>query len=111
MEHLLKGKGTLAERVKALREKEAARRGSAQVDEGAQSQMEYRRGVSNWNFDVEELRAQAALLGELPENAPGQTKEKEEPTIQGRFQIHESMPEEEQGGDERQGRFVVKDAA
>ena len=47
------------------------------AEQEAKSQSEYQRGVSTWNFDIEDLKAQASLLPDddyesmksgLPEN-------------------------------------------
>jgi len=42
--------------VRILRERENARRGAV-VENDIRSQTEYVRGVSNWNFDIEDLKA------------------------------------------------------
>ncbi|KAG2312329.1 hypothetical protein Bca52824_023886 [Brassica carinata] len=52
-------------RVKALEAKDAAQlalKGIASADQDAISQSEYQRGVSAWNFNVEDLKEQASLL-------------------------------------------------
>ncbi|XP_010541851.1 PREDICTED: serine/threonine-protein kinase BLUS1 isoform X2 [Tarenaya hassleriana] len=61
-------------RVKALQAKDAQqlalkRLGSA--DQEAISKSEYQRGVSAWNFDVEDLKAQASLLEDYDDVAEG----------------------------------------
>ncbi|KAJ7528478.1 hypothetical protein O6H91_15G005200 [Diphasiastrum complanatum] len=63
--HVLGGLPPLWERVKALKVKDAARLAQNKMPFGEQeerSQNEYKRGVSGWNFDVEDLKAQAALI-------------------------------------------------
>nr|VDD24630.1 unnamed protein product [Brassica oleracea] len=52
-------------RVKTLEAKDAAQlalKGIASADQEAISQSEYQRGVSAWNFNVEDLKEQASLL-------------------------------------------------
>ncbi|KAJ4910129.1 Protein kinase superfamily protein [Raphanus sativus] len=52
-------------RVKTLQDKDAAQlalKGIASADQDAISQSEYQRGVSAWNFNVEDLKEQASLL-------------------------------------------------
>ncbi|XP_024009881.1 serine/threonine-protein kinase BLUS1 isoform X2 [Eutrema salsugineum] len=52
-------------RVKALQAKDAAQlalKGMASADQEAMSQSEYQRGVSAWNFNIEDLKEQASLL-------------------------------------------------
>ncbi|GAB4857666.1 hypothetical protein Ancab_015572 [Ancistrocladus abbreviatus] len=55
----------LWDRVKALQLKDAAQlalKKMPSAEEEAISQSEYKRGVSAWNFDIEDLKAQASLL-------------------------------------------------
>lgn len=57
----------LWDRVKALQLKDAAQlalKRMPSAEQEAISQSEYKRGVSAWNFDVEDLKAQAALVQE-----------------------------------------------
>ncbi|CAM6129750.1 unnamed protein product [Calypogeia fissa] len=63
--HVLDGLPPLGERVKNLKLKDAARLAQKKMPYGEQeekSQSEYKRGVSCWNFNVEDLKAGAALL-------------------------------------------------
>merc|ERR1719409_2601962 len=57
---------SLGERTRMLAEREARRRkeSNAEGEEQAEvaSNEAYKHGVSNWNFDVEELKAQAASM-------------------------------------------------
>ena len=62
---LLDGLPSLGERVRLLAEREAARRGAA-TETDIKSQTEYVRGVSNWNFSLDDLRAEAAATGDAP---------------------------------------------
>lgn len=62
---ILVGLPPLGERVSALKDKDAARLAAKKMptsEQEAQSQVEYKRGVSSWNFNVDDLKAQAALL-------------------------------------------------
>ncbi|GAB4834633.1 hypothetical protein Ancab_032896 [Ancistrocladus abbreviatus] len=66
----------LWDRVRALQLKDAAQlalKRMASAEEEAISQSEYKRGVSAWNFDIEDLKVQASLLqdDELPEVREG----------------------------------------
>ncbi|XP_039141284.1 probable serine/threonine-protein kinase DDB_G0284251 [Dioscorea cayenensis subsp. rotundata] len=66
----------LWDRVKALQLKDAAQlalKKMPSAEQEALSQSEYQRGVSAWNFDVEDLKAQAAMI-EDDEDLP-RTKE------------------------------------
>lgn len=63
--HILEGLPPLGERVKNLKIKDAnrlAQKIQPYDEQEAQSQNEYKRGVSAWNFNVEDLKAQAALI-------------------------------------------------
>ncbi|CAH2070963.1 unnamed protein product [Thlaspi arvense] len=54
-------------RVKALQAKDAAQlalKGMASADQDAISQSEYQRGVSAWNFNIEDLKEQASLVND-----------------------------------------------
>ncbi|XP_010529667.1 PREDICTED: serine/threonine-protein kinase BLUS1-like [Tarenaya hassleriana] len=68
-------------RVKALQDKDAqqlALKRLASADQEAISQSEYQRGVSAWNFDVEDLKAQASLLDDDDDNiAEGKAEEEQ----------------------------------
>eukprot|EP00850_Spirogloea_muscicola_P006207 SM000029S10502 [mRNA] locus=s29:570534:577451:+ [translate_table: standard] len=58
--NVLEGLAPLAERVKALKAKDEARLAAKKPQ--AAPQNEYKRGVSSWNFNVEDLKTQAALM-------------------------------------------------
>ncbi|KAG0562070.1 hypothetical protein KC19_9G115600 [Ceratodon purpureus] len=63
--HILDGLPPLGERVKTLKIKDAnrlAQKIQPYDEQEAQSQNEYKRGVSAWNFNIEDLKAQAALI-------------------------------------------------
>ncbi|BBN19460.1 serine/threonine-protein kinase OSR1/STK39 [Marchantia polymorpha subsp. ruderalis] len=71
--HVLDGLPPLGERVKNLKAKDAARLAQKKMPYGEQeerSQNEYKRGVSSWNFNVEDLKAQAALLDDEDATQP-----------------------------------------
>jgi serine/threonine-protein kinase OSR1/STK39 len=66
--HVLDGLPPLWERVKALKVTDAARLAEKKMpfdEQEERSQTEYKRGVSSWNFNVEDLKAQAALVSVL----------------------------------------------
>eukprot|EP00252_Welwitschia_mirabilis_P007666 TRINITY_DN19286_c0_g1_i3.p1 TRINITY_DN19286_c0_g1~~TRINITY_DN19286_c0_g1_i3.p1 ORF type:complete len:485 (-),score=131.93 TRINITY_DN19286_c0_g1_i3:898-2352(-) len=62
--YLFQGLPPLWERVKILKNKDAQQplKKMPFTDEEAKSQEEYKRGVSAWNFDLEDLKCQAALI-------------------------------------------------
>ncbi|KMZ75300.1 Kinase, partial [Zostera marina] len=67
VKNLLAGLAPLWDRVKALQLKDAAQlalRRMPSAEEEALSQIEYKRGVSAWNFDIEDLKNQASLIQE-----------------------------------------------
>ncbi|XP_051145147.1 uncharacterized protein LOC127261043 isoform X2 [Andrographis paniculata] len=69
----------LAQRVKDLQLKDAAQlalKRMPSAEQEAISQSEYQRGVSTWNFDVEDLKLQASLLED--EDEMQETKEEED---------------------------------
>ncbi|KAJ0971089.1 hypothetical protein J5N97_019048 [Dioscorea zingiberensis] len=70
---LLVGLPPLSDRVKALQLKDAAQlalKKMPSAEQEALSHSEYQRGVSAWNFDVEDLKAQASLIQD-DEDLPG----------------------------------------
>lgn len=67
VQKLLNGLGPLWEREKILRDKDAvllASKKPAFLEEEERSRDEYKRGVSSWNFDIESLKGQAAMIPE-----------------------------------------------
>lgn len=80
VKNLLTDLPPLWERVKHLQLKDAAQLASkemASADQEALSQSEYKRGVSAWNFDVDDLKAQASLV---QDDDTGGIKEEDEST-------------------------------
>ncbi|MCL7036072.1 hypothetical protein MKW94_003795, partial [Papaver nudicaule] len=76
---LLKDLPPLWDRVKALQLKDAAQLALKKLpstEQEAISQNEYKRGVSAWNFDVEDLKAQASLVHDY-DDAQGLQEEDE----------------------------------
>ncbi|KAI4343156.1 hypothetical protein MLD38_027692 [Melastoma candidum] len=68
-------------RVKALQLKDAAQlalKRMPSAEQEALSQSEYQRGVSAWNFDVEDLKAQAALIRDDDDDVISEPKEEDE---------------------------------
>lgn len=79
VKYLLSGLPPLWDRVKELQLKDAAQlalKKMPSAEQEALSQSEYQRGVSAWNFDVEDLKAQASLIQEDDEDFNG-TKEED----------------------------------
>ncbi|KMZ58376.1 Kinase [Zostera marina] len=67
VKNLLAGLAPLWDRVKQLQLKDAAQlalRKMPSAAEEALSQSEYKRGVSAWNFDIEDMKRQASLIQE-----------------------------------------------
>ncbi|GAB4850460.1 hypothetical protein Ancab_029766 [Ancistrocladus abbreviatus] len=62
---LLEGLPALGDRVKALKKKEEDMLAQKKMPDGEKeelSQNEYKRGISGWNFDLEDVKAQASLI-------------------------------------------------
>ncbi|XP_047269779.1 serine/threonine-protein kinase OSR1 isoform X2 [Capsicum annuum] len=62
---LLKGLPDLGDSVKALKRKEEDLLAQKKIPDGQKEEMsqnEYKRGISCWNFDLEDLKAQASLI-------------------------------------------------
>lgn len=65
LRHVLDGLPPLGERVKHLRMLDAAQIAEKKMpfeEQEEKSKTEYKRGVSNWNFNIEDLKAEAALI-------------------------------------------------
>ncbi|KDP25197.1 hypothetical protein JCGZ_20353 [Jatropha curcas] len=70
----------LPSRVKALQLKDAAQlalKKMPSAEQEALSQSEYQRGVSAWNFDIEDLKAQASLVRDDDDDVP-ETREEDD---------------------------------
>uniref|UniRef100_A0A1J3ENY6 Serine/threonine-protein kinase fray2 n=1 Tax=Noccaea caerulescens TaxID=107243 RepID=A0A1J3ENY6_NOCCA len=81
-------------RVKALQAKDAAQlalKGMASADQDAISQSEYQRGVSAWNFNLEDLKEQASLLDDY--DSLTESREEDEPFGE---QLHNKVNDREQ---------------
>ncbi|KAI3806934.1 hypothetical protein L1987_22852 [Smallanthus sonchifolius] len=62
---LLEGLPALGDRLQALKKKEEDMLVQKKIPDGKKeeiSQNEYKRGISSWNFDLEDLKAQASLI-------------------------------------------------
>lgn len=71
---LLEGLPTLGDRHQALKEKEEDMLAQKKIPDAQQeeiSQNEYKRGISGWNFDIEDLKSQASLIPDTEENTTG----------------------------------------
>ncbi|KAF3789702.1 Serine/threonine-protein kinase [Nymphaea thermarum] len=83
VKHILADLPPLWDRVKALQLKDAAQlalKRMPSAEQEALSQSEYKRGVSAWNFDIEDLKAQASLIQD-DEDLTGMMEEDEDPRI------------------------------
>ena len=119
---------SLGERTKALAEREKRRRQESanavgEEQKEAASAEAYKHGVSNWNFDVEDLKAQAAALDDplvseadaiAAANAVANMNlgDKKGVEKKGRFEIiSDEMPEQSQTSQsthvQRRGRFDI----
>ncbi|XP_022153498.1 STE20/SPS1-related proline-alanine-rich protein kinase isoform X2 [Momordica charantia] len=68
---LLEGLPVLGDRIKALKRKEEDMLAQKKMPDGKKeelSQSEYKRGISGWNFNLDDLKAQAALVQEFEES-------------------------------------------
>ncbi|KVH98087.1 Protein kinase, ATP binding site-containing protein [Cynara cardunculus var. scolymus] len=62
---LLEGLPTLGDRLQALKRKEEDMLVQKKIPDGQKEEMsqnEYKRGISGWNFDLEDVKAQASLI-------------------------------------------------
>ncbi|XP_058084648.1 serine/threonine-protein kinase BLUS1-like [Magnolia sinica] len=78
VKNLLADLPSLWDRVKALQLKDAAQlalKKMPSAEQEAISQSEYKRGVSAWNFDVEDLKAQASLVQDDDDDLTGMKQE------------------------------------
>ncbi|MCL7049198.1 hypothetical protein MKW94_018004 [Papaver nudicaule] len=72
---ILDGLPTLGDRIKELKRKEDDMLAQKKMPDGRKeeiSQNEYKRGISGWNFDVEDLKAQASLIQDVEETITDQ---------------------------------------
>ncbi|KAA0034941.1 STE20/SPS1-related proline-alanine-rich protein kinase isoform X1 [Cucumis melo var. makuwa] len=68
---LLEGLPVLGDRIKALKRKEEDMLAQKKMPDGKKeelSQNEYKRGISGWNFNLDDLKAQASLIQEFEES-------------------------------------------
>ncbi|XP_031739383.1 serine/threonine-protein kinase BLUS1 isoform X5 [Cucumis sativus] len=68
---LLEGLPVLGDRIKALKRKEEDMLAQKKISDGKKeelSQNEYKRGISGWNFNLDDLKAQASLIQEFEES-------------------------------------------
>jgi serine/threonine-protein kinase OSR1/STK39 len=116
MKTLLEGLPSLGERVRLLRERENVKRGQP-LDSDIKSQSQYVRGVSNWNFNIEDLKG--STEGESP--LAGAASDDGKVQHRGRFDVYSTaVPEEKAEGEAadgadqtvkatRKGRFAVEE--
>ncbi|RWR91319.1 serine/threonine-protein kinase OSR1 isoform X2 [Cinnamomum micranthum f. kanehirae] len=65
---ILEGLPTLGDRLKALKLKEADMLAQKKMPDGEKeeiSQNEYKRGISGWNFNIEDVKTQASLIQDI----------------------------------------------
>ncbi|KAI3929746.1 hypothetical protein MKX01_025914 [Papaver californicum] len=70
---ILEGLPTLGDRMKELKKKDEDMLAQKKMPDGEKeeiSQNEYKRGISGWNFNVEDMRAQASLIQDGDEPIP-----------------------------------------
>ncbi|KAI4331160.1 hypothetical protein MLD38_029375 [Melastoma candidum] len=69
---LLEGLPALGDRMQALKRKEEDMLAQKKMPDGQKeeiSQNEYKRGISGWNFDLEDMKAQASLIQDVEDSA------------------------------------------
>ncbi|XP_077211448.1 uncharacterized protein LOC143846776 [Tasmannia lanceolata] len=69
---LLEGLPTLGDRLKALKIKEEDMLAQKKIPDGKKEEMsqnEYKRGISGWDFNIEDLKAQASLIQDVDESS------------------------------------------
>ncbi|XP_076912951.1 uncharacterized protein LOC143571405 [Bidens hawaiensis] len=62
---LLEGMPSLGDRLEALKKKEEYMLVQKKIPDGQKEEMsqnEYKRGISSWDFDIDDLKAQASLV-------------------------------------------------
>ncbi|KAJ0539870.1 putative protein kinase STE-STE20-Fray family [Helianthus annuus] len=62
---LLEGLPTIGDRIQTMKQKEEDMLAQKKIPDGQKeeiSQNEYKRGISGWNFDLEDVKAQASLI-------------------------------------------------
>ncbi|KAI3985765.1 hypothetical protein MKX01_030679 [Papaver californicum] len=72
---ILEGLPTLGDSIKELKRKEDDMLAQKKMPDGRKeeiSQNEYKRGISGWNFDVEDLKAQTSLIQDVEETITDQ---------------------------------------
>ncbi|KAK9922889.1 hypothetical protein M0R45_031328 [Rubus argutus] len=70
---LLEGLPALGDRIKELKRKEEYMLAQKKMPDGQKeelSQNEYKRGISGWNFNLEDMKAQASLIQDVDETIP-----------------------------------------
>ncbi|XP_020269811.1 serine/threonine-protein kinase BLUS1-like [Asparagus officinalis] len=75
---ILEGLPSLEDRFHALKLKEEellAQKKMLDGEKEAMSQSEYKRGISSWNFDIEDLKAQASLIPDNEDGVSGKDSE------------------------------------
>ncbi|KAG0628450.1 hypothetical protein M758_1G027500 [Ceratodon purpureus] len=91
--HVLDGLPPLGERVKNLKLLDATRLAEKKIpfeEQEQKSQTEYKRGVSAWNFNIEDLKAQAALILGDDDHAES-VKEEDDPPKQQALKGHDDI--------------------
>ncbi|XP_073011117.1 uncharacterized protein [Typha latifolia] len=75
---ILEGLPTLGDQYQALKDKEEDLLAQKKMPDGEKeeiSQNEYNRGISSWNFDIEDLKAQASLIPDNEDTVSGKDSE------------------------------------
>ncbi|XP_073002269.1 uncharacterized protein [Typha latifolia] len=85
----------LDDRLQALKEREAkllAEKKLLDVQKEEMSQNEYRRGISSWNFDIGNLKAQASMIPENEDNLPARNPDGFSNSVFELVTVHETVP-------------------
>ncbi|KAL9671035.1 hypothetical protein QQ045_008598 [Rhodiola kirilowii] len=92
---LLEGLPALGDRLKELKRKEEDMLALKKMPDGEKeelSQNEYKRGISGWNFNIEDVKAQASLIQDIDDLVSDDTPldANEKPSI---FSTHDHLPQ------------------
>ncbi|KAJ0984924.1 hypothetical protein J5N97_003280 [Dioscorea zingiberensis] len=94
---ILEGLPDLGDRYQALKEKEEqllAQKKMPDEQKEELSQNEYKRGISSWNFDIEDLKSQASLIPDNDDGLPGKYLERCSSSLFELGSLQENIPED-----------------
>ncbi|KAH7688239.1 Non-specific serine/threonine protein kinase protein [Dioscorea alata] len=94
---ILEGLPALGDRYEALRAKEEellAQKKMPDEQKEELSQNEYKRGISSWNFDIEDLKAQASLISDSEDSLPSKYLDRSPSSMFELVSVQENMPDD-----------------